>query len=85
MMEEMSRVSAAVALSYGAHSNLCVNQIVRNGNEEQKQKYLPKVRCPTLLEIHKILTKILIDSSNNSHLLPKLNRTMIFISGSYFS
>ena len=43
VMEEMSRVSAAVALSYGAHSNLCVNQLVRNGNEEQKQKYLPKV------------------------------------------
>lgn len=43
VMEEMSRVSAAVALSYGAHSNLCVNQLVRNGNEEQKQKYLPKL------------------------------------------
>jgi len=43
VMEEMSRVSAAVALSYGAHSNLCVNQIVRNGNEEQKAKYLPKL------------------------------------------
>ena len=43
VVEEMSRASAAVALSYGAHSNLCVNQIVRNGNEEQKQKFLPKV------------------------------------------
>lgn len=43
VVEEISRVSAAVGLSYGAHSNLCVNQIVRNGNEEQKQKYLPKV------------------------------------------
>ncbi|QQP56325.1 Isovaleryl-CoA dehydrogenase_ mitochondrial, partial [Caligus rogercresseyi] len=42
-MEEMSRVSAAIALSYGAHSNLCVNQINRNGNEEQKRKYLPKL------------------------------------------
>ncbi|KAJ1555391.1 hypothetical protein HK405_002120 [Cladochytrium tenue] len=42
-MEELSRGSAAVALSYGAHSNLCVNQIVRNGNEAQKQKYLPKL------------------------------------------
>ena len=42
-MEEISRISAAIALSYGAHSNLCVNQIVRNGNERQKQKYLPKV------------------------------------------
>ncbi|GFN81966.1 isovaleryl-coa dehydrogenase, mitochondrial [Plakobranchus ocellatus] len=43
IMEEMSRASAAVALSYGAHSNLCINQIVRNGNEEQKQKYLPEL------------------------------------------
>lgn len=43
VMEEMSRACGAVALSYGAHSNLCVNQIVRNGNEEQKQKYLPKL------------------------------------------
>ncbi len=42
-MEEISRASAAVGLSYGAHSNLCVNQIKRNGNEAQKQKYLPKL------------------------------------------
>ncbi len=42
-MEELSRASASVALSYGAHSNLCVNQIARNGTEEQKQKYLPKL------------------------------------------
>ncbi len=42
-VEEMSRASAAVGLSYGAHSNLCVNQIRRNGNEEQKRKYLPKL------------------------------------------
>lgn len=42
-MEEMSRASGAVALSYGAHSNLCVNQINRNGTEEQKEKYLPKL------------------------------------------
>ncbi|CAG8726450.1 3591_t:CDS:2, partial [Racocetra persica] len=40
---EISRASGSVALSYGAHSNLCVNQIVRNGNEEQKQKYLSKL------------------------------------------
>jgi isovaleryl-CoA dehydrogenase len=40
-MEELSRASAAVALSYGAHSNLCVNQIRRNGNDEQKARYLP--------------------------------------------
>jgi len=43
-MEEISRASGSIALSYGAHSNLCVNQIVRNGNDEQKQKYLPKVK-----------------------------------------
>ncbi len=42
-MEEISRGSASVALSYGAHSNLCVNQIRRNGNEAQKRKYLPKL------------------------------------------
>lgn len=40
-MEEISRASASVGLSYGAHSNLCVNQISRNGTHEQKQKYLP--------------------------------------------
>jgi isovaleryl-CoA dehydrogenase len=40
-MEEVSRASASVGLSYGAHSNLCVNQIRRNGTDEQKQKYLP--------------------------------------------
>ncbi len=40
-MEEISRASASVGLSYGAHSNLCVNQIKRNGNEAQKKKYLP--------------------------------------------
>ena len=42
-MEEISRASASVGLSYGAHSNLCVNQMRRNGNETQKQKYLPKL------------------------------------------
>ena len=42
-MEEISRASASVGLSYGAHSNLCVNQIHRNGNLEQKKKYLPKL------------------------------------------
>ncbi len=41
VMEEVSRGSASVGLSYGAHSNLCVNQIFRNGSEEQKQRYLP--------------------------------------------
>lgn len=43
VMEEISRVSAAVGLSYGAHSNLCVNQLVRNGSQAQKEKYLPKL------------------------------------------
>jgi isovaleryl-CoA dehydrogenase len=42
-MEEISRASASVGLSYGAHSNLCVNQIYLNGNTTQKQKYLPKL------------------------------------------
>ncbi len=42
-MEEISRASASVGLSYGAHSNLCVNQIRRNGNEAQRRKYLPKL------------------------------------------
>jgi isovaleryl-CoA dehydrogenase len=42
-MEEISRASGSVGLSYGAHSNLCVNQLVRNGTKEQKDKYLPKL------------------------------------------
>ena len=42
-MEEISRASASVGLSYGAHSNLCVNQIYLNGTEQQKEKYLPKL------------------------------------------
>ena len=40
-MEEISRASGAIALSYGAHSNLCVNQLRKNGNEDQKKRYLP--------------------------------------------
>ena len=40
-VEEIARASASVSLSYGAHSNLCVNQIALNGSEAQKQKYLP--------------------------------------------
>jgi isovaleryl-CoA dehydrogenase len=43
VMEEISRASASVGLSYGAHSNLCVNQIYRNGSDEQKRRYLPKL------------------------------------------
>ena len=39
--KEISRASASVGLSYGAHSNLCVNQICLNGNQSQKEKYLP--------------------------------------------
>src|SRR6185312_16229960 len=42
-MEEISRASASVGLSYGAHSNLCVNQIRRTGNDKQREKYLPKL------------------------------------------
>ncbi|WP_428634861.1 isovaleryl-CoA dehydrogenase [Sedimenticola sp.] len=42
-MEEISRASASIGLSYGAHSNLCVNQIKRNGTQAQKEKYLPKL------------------------------------------
>lgn len=43
LLQELSRASGSVALSYGAHSNLCINQIVRNGSEAQKSKYLPKL------------------------------------------
>lgn len=43
IMEELSRAAAGVGLSYGAHSNLCVNQIHRNGTMDQKEKYLPKL------------------------------------------
>src|SRR5829696_7456949 len=42
-MEEISRGSASIGLSYGAHSNLCVNQIRRNGSDAQKKKYLPRL------------------------------------------
>ena len=42
-MEEVSRASASVGLSYGAHSNLCINQLRRNGSDEQKRRYLPKL------------------------------------------
>jgi isovaleryl-CoA dehydrogenase len=42
-LEEISRASASVGLSYGAHSNLCVNQIKRNGSVAQKKRYLPKL------------------------------------------
>lgn len=43
VMEEISRASGSIGLSYGAHSNLSVNQLVRNGNADQKAKYLPKL------------------------------------------
>ena len=42
-MEELSRASASVGLSYGAHSNLCINQLVRHASTEQKERYLPKL------------------------------------------
>lgn len=51
VMEEMSRVSAAIALSYGAHSNLCINQMVRHANPAQTEKYMPKVRLGYLLKM----------------------------------
>ena len=43
VMESISRASGSIGLSYGAHSNLCINQIARHGNDQQKQKYLPKL------------------------------------------
>lgn len=43
IMEEISRVCSSIGLSYGAHSNLCINQIALNGNDTQKEKYLPKL------------------------------------------
>lgn len=49
VMEEISRVSGAIGLSYGAHSNLCVNQLVRHANEKQMEKYMPKVSSRTAL------------------------------------
>ncbi|MGS7457693.1 acyl-CoA dehydrogenase family protein, partial [Mycobacterium tuberculosis] len=42
-MEEISRASSAIGLSYGAHSNLCINQLDKNGTADQKKKYLPKL------------------------------------------
>lgn len=58
-MEEISRGCSAIGLSYGAHSNLCINQIHRNGTEQQKKKYLPKVQ---------IITLSLLSNFQNSHL-----------------
>lgn len=43
VLQELSRASGSVGLSYGAHSNLCINQLVRNGNKQQKDKYLPNL------------------------------------------
>lgn len=51
VMEEFSRASGSIALSYGAHSNLCVNQLVRNGTDEQKAKYLPDVSWTPILTV----------------------------------
>lgn len=42
-LQELSRASGSIGLSYGAHSNLCINQLVRNANQKQKEKYLPKL------------------------------------------
>ncbi|GIT40053.1 MAG: hypothetical protein Ct9H300mP8_12490 [Gammaproteobacteria bacterium] len=49
VMEEISRASGSVGLSYGAHSNLCINQLCRYGTDEQKQKYLPDLISGTSL------------------------------------
>ena len=76
VLEEMSRVSAAVTLSYGAHSNLAVNQIVRNGNESQKQKFLPKVSRVNLISL---LATVLLDK-----ILRKLEREIFCKFGRYF-
>ena len=51
-MEEISRASASVGLSYGAHSNLCVNQIKRNGSDAQRQQYLPDRKSTRLNSSH---------------------------------
>jgi len=67
IMEEISRASGSVALSYGAHSNLCVNQIVRNGNDAQKDKYLPKVSLPAFF--NPSFSPSTLDSSNPLSLL----------------
>lgn len=59
--EEISRGSGAIGLSYGAHSNLCVNQINRHGTTEQKEKYLPKVRAYYIIckfKIYPIITSL---------------------------
>ncbi|KAG0430494.1 hypothetical protein HPB47_022621, partial [Ixodes persulcatus] len=53
--EELSRAAGGIALSYGAHSNLCINQIYRNGSEEQKRKYLPKFSVSDVSGDHYIL------------------------------
>lgn len=60
LLQELSRASGSVALSYGAHSNLCINQLVRNANDAQKQKYLPKLlagqQCLLSPTIHSLTT-----------------------------
>ena len=55
-VEEISRANAAIGMSYGAHSNLCINQIYRWGNEQQKNKYLPKLKANGLLRM--VTTKV---------------------------
>jgi len=57
IIEELSRASSAIGLSYGAHSNLCVNQIHRNGTEEQKHKYLPKVLHLNIYKVPNVIYK----------------------------
>ena len=78
-MEELSRGCAAIALSYGAHSNLCVNQIVRHGTEEQKTKYLPKLisgdQCWPILNI---LTRLQFIATNSLNLPNTLTPSLLY-------
>lgn len=63
-IEEVSRASGAIGLSYGDQTNLAINQIVRNGSEEQKEKYLPKV-C-TIVHLLSCVICLCLHSSHHS-------------------
>lgn len=65
LLQEISRASGSVGLSYGAHSNLCINQLVRNANEQQRQQYLPKLITGNLFSVmtapmHSLPTTVLV-------------------------
>jgi long-chain-acyl-CoA dehydrogenase len=91
-MEEISRASASVGLSYGAHSNLCINQIHRNGTAEQKAKYLPKMATGELVgaiamtepgtgsDLQAVKTTAVLDGDHYV-----LNGSKIFITNGYLS